>query len=296
MLNVSYVYPNTKDLNKKKLRGGLLKRWRRLLDLNLVLNEELEKHSINVKYIEVPAHLTSKATFITAENISEVYEKENNVPRDVNYILHTEYRDDRIKWRDDSWVRRYIDMIIVITRFFGRPASIIEIHSGLQKYSSPDGLLKSINNLLEKYYKNYKFEPLILIVNRPKQIISNGKTIRDFWDLCIKNDLEKRAGIVLDVKQLYTKTKDNFFGELEKIPFEAIKGFHIHNGSLTGHLKVPNIQNKIPWDSVFKKVANMSGNVIINPEVHHSNKVGNTIKFCEEMLTLSAQYAPYKIG
>lgn len=86
-------------------------------------------------------------------------------------------------------------------------------------------------------------------------------------------------GIVLDVQQLYTVTKKNFLREFEMIPIEALKGFHIHSKH-----RVPDLSNEIPWEFVFDRIPNMDGNIIINPEIHHKNKVKDAIKFCEERL------------
>jgi len=84
---------------------------------------------------------------------------------------------------------------------------------------------------------------------------------------------------VLDVQQLYTVTKESFAIELDAFPSDAIKGCHIHFKH-----RVPSSSNVIPWKQAFAKIAEAKNNVIINPEVHHKNKVKTAIEFCEGML------------
>ena len=68
--------------------------------------------------------------------------------------------------------------------------------------------------------------------------------------------------------------------ELERIPLEALKGFHIHYRH-----RVPSLSNEIPWRHAFTKVTNVKNDIIINPEILHKNKVKDAIKFCENMLS-----------
>ena len=284
MLNISYVYPNVSGITQ---RGGLSERW------------ELAKN-LGCTYIEVPADFIKNktevektglglGTFLHEKAIAALYKKEDKIPQELKYILHTEpslTRNDGygnsykapLKWYDEAWREKFVCMIISISKFFGIPAAIIEIHPGDNR-NSFENIVTSIAFLWDRYYEEFKIEPLILIENRTGQFISNGKDILNLWKFLSANnpDLEKKVGIVLDVQQLYTVTKRNFLREFEIIPIEAIKGFHIHYKH-----SLPNLSNEIPWEFVFDRISNISDNIIINPEIHHKNKVKDAIKFCED--------------
>lgn len=136
MVKVSYVFPNVCEIRQ---RGGLLERWK--------LAE-----SLACQYIEMPADLIkgrdeenrtglNVGDFLSEQAIHELYVRDNENPENLKYILHTEpslVREDgygvqcqtKLKWYDKEWVGKLVKMIISICSFFGRPASIIEIHPG----------------------------------------------------------------------------------------------------------------------------------------------------------------------
>lgn len=84
---------------------------------------------------------------------------------------------------------------------------------------------------------------------------------------------------MLDIQQLSTVTRRKFLSELELIPIDVLKGFHIHYRD-----RVPDISNEIPWIHVFNLIAEIEEEVLNNPEIHYKNRVGDTIRFCERML------------
>jgi len=286
MVSVSYVYPNVSEIAQ---RGGLLKRWQ--------LAEKL-----GCDYIEIPADFIKNKTemkktglnlgdSLTEEAIVKLYQKDSSVPKELKYILHTEpslIRHDRygmsyqapLKWHNREWQEKFVAMTISISNFFSMPATVIEIHPGYRRNSFQD-IAMSTRLLLDRYREEFKVEPLILIENRTGQFISSGKEILYFWKFLSKKypHLRRKMGIALDIQQLYTVTKKNFLKELEAIPLEALKGFHIHYKH-----RVPSPSNDIPWRPVFSKIANIKNNAIINPEIHHRNRVNNAIEFCQRML------------
>ena len=286
MPNISYVFPNVTEIAQ---RGGLLERWETAITLGC-------------DYIEIPADLIKNRTeikktalnlggFLTKQAIDALYVKDRDIPTDLKYILHTEpslTRNDgcgishqaQLKWYDENWVEDFTEMIILVSQFFGVPAAAIEIHPGNRR-NSFKGLVKSIIFILEKYSEQLKTEPIILIENRTGQFISKGSDILDFWSFLSTNypGLNEKVGFILDVQQLYTVTKGNFIEELELIPSESLKGFHVHHKH-----KAPGLSDEIPWAQFFSKMACIDKSMIINPEIHHKNKVNDAIKFCEEML------------
>jgi len=167
MVHISYVYPNVSGIAQ---RGGLLERW------------QLAK-GLGCEYIEVPADLVKNKTevkktgldlcdFLTDEAIDTIYDKEYNIPQELKHIFHTEpslRRNDGygmsyqapLKWHDPDWVEKFVNMIIAISRFFGIPANIIEIHPGYKK-NSFDDLIISIKFLLDRYNEEFGVEPHIL--------------------------------------------------------------------------------------------------------------------------------------
>jgi hypothetical protein len=46
----------------------------------------------------------------------------------------------------------------------------------------------------------------------------------------------------------------------------------------------PLLTDEIPWGSVFDWVATLGHDLVINPEIHHKNKVGEAINFCNMMI------------
>lgn len=285
LFNVTYVCPNVCEIRQ---RGGLLERWK--------LAE-----SMACQYIEIPSDLIkgkdeenrtglSIGDFLSEEAIHELYKRDCDLPESLKYILHTEpslVREDRygvqnqtrLKWYDKEWVEKLVKMIISICTFFARPASIIEIHPGDTRNSYED-ILESAKVLLERYAAEFKKEPLILLENRTGQFISRGKDIASFWEHVEKHpDLIDKIGIVLDIQQLFTVTKNRLLKEMDAIPTEFLVGFHIHSKHAT-----PGTSDKIPWKQVFGKISTIQHDIIINPEVTHKKAVKDSIDFCNAML------------
>jgi len=282
----TYVFPNVSDIRQ---RGGLSERW------------ELAER-FDCAYIEVPADFIKNKTevdktdlvlcdFLTEKSIPLLYERGESVPAEAKYIIHTEpslLRDDgyglrrqaALRWNEMRWVEAFVRMILSISRYFEKAASVIEIHPGDRRNSFND-IGSSIEFLLDSYKKSFDFEPLILLENRTDQFISNGAKIREYWAFLIEKfpHLEAKTAIVLDIQQLYTATKESFLDEYYKIPTGAINGLHIH------HLhRAPSLSDPIPWKEVFKKAIILDGQVLVNPEIHHKNKVQDAIKFCQQMI------------
>jgi hypothetical protein len=288
MTNISYVYPNVTEIQQ---RGGLLERW------------QLAKF-VGCDYVEVPGDLIKNKTeseatglrlgdVVTDEHtISVLYRQDSAVPQELKYVLHTEpslARSDAygisyqapLMWHDREWATKFIEMVVAISRFLGKPADAIEIHPG-DRRNSFEHVITATESLLDKYGQEFKTKPLMLIENRTGQFISTGKEILGFWQfLCGQHPhLEKSIGVVLDIQQLYTRTKRDFVAEFDAIPAEAIKGLHVH----CKH-RVPDLSDEIPWRYIFHRVATLREPLIINPEIHHKNRVPDAIKFCRELLS-----------
>jgi hypothetical protein len=286
MLKVSYVYPNVCEI---KQRGSLLERWQLAIKLNC-------------EYVEVPSDLIKNGTeatktnlqvgdFLTNEAIEILYDRDLKNPGNLSYILHTEPSFRRfdsyglsyqppLKWYDAEWVNKLTNMIISLSKFFNFSPSIIEIHPG-DKRNTFDDILSSSLSIIKKYWEVFQVEPCILLENRTGQFISTGKDISELWGFLCENypNLRNKFGVVLDIQQLFTVTKERFNTELESIPDEILGGFHIHHRH-----NVPHINNEIPWVDVFNKISKLKKPIIINPEIHHKNKVNDAINFCKNML------------
>jgi hypothetical protein len=291
-VTISYVFPNTSDIPQ---RGGL--------DERRVLAD-----AAGCSYVEIPADLIKNKTEITAtgqnlcsflskESIAKLYNPTKNSPALIPYILHTEPSLGRtdgfgitaqapLKWYDERWVADFIRMIIGISDFFGKPATKIEIHPGDRRNSFVD-IVRSVRTIQKEYGDTFGETPEILLENRTGQFIADGTAISQFWDYILEkdHDLTDRFGIVLDIQQLSTVTRQNFVMEFNKIPLDCLKGFHIHQAS---H-QPPKLGDGIPWDIVFARIAGLPQDVIINPEILHKNQVARVIMFCEEMLVKEDQ-------
>ena len=84
---------------------------------------------------------------------------------------------------------------------------------------------------------------------------------------------------MLDVQQLFTKTKSRFLESLYAVPSDAVMGFHIH-----AKHRAPTDDDPIPWRNVFEWIRSIDHPVLVNPEVHHGKQVPETIHFCRKML------------
>jgi hypothetical protein len=285
MADITYVFPNTADIPQ---RGGLDER------------VKLAKLA-GCSFIEIPADLVKNGTevsltgqalctFLTKESIEVLYKKPRGSSKEIPYILHTEPslgRTDeygirtqaQLRWYDKNWVSLFTRMLIDLSDFFQTPPAKIEIHPGDQR-NTCDDLTRSIEKIQDEYDHAFGIVPELLLENRTGQFISDGDQIARFWEFVRTKDPEliDNFGIVLDVQQLATVVKEDFLHSFAKIPNDALKGFHIH----TLH-KPPKIADKIPWNKVFDRIARLKQDVIINPEIHHNNKVAEVIGFCQKM-------------
>jgi len=87
--------------------------------------------------------------------------------------------------------------------------------------------------------------------------------------------------MILDIQQLYSKTKERFVEELWTIPHEIIMGYHIHQLHRT-----PAFDGKINWNSVREYIhsGKYESELHILPEVHHMNQLIETYTFCTGFL------------
>jgi len=286
-LTISYVFPNVSSILQ---RGNLTTRW-----------ENAKKSGCS--FVEVPADFikTPREAERTGLNLCDIpskekipllYSQDATGPEHIPYILHTEPSLSRrdgfgmsvqapLRWNDASWRVRITRLVCDISEFLGGPAAKIEIHPG-DRRNSPSDILKGVQLILAEYQKVFGIAPEIMLENRTGQVISTGKEIAKICQCCETEypDLLQYFGIVLDVQQLFTVTKGKFLVELDAIPMEFVKGFHIH-----AKHQVPSITDPIPWEKVFSRIRGIGHDVIINPEVLLMKNVGATIGFCEEKVT-----------
>jgi hypothetical protein len=285
-LTISYVFPNTSEIRQ---RGGLDERW--------ILAE-----SAGCSFVEVPADLIKKGSevtatgqelgsFLTKQSIATLYKPTQRSSKKIPYILHTDpslSRTDNfgikyqasLRWNDPVWVEHFVQMILDLSDFFGTPPAKVEIHPGDRRNSFAN-IIQGVNAIQEGYKGSFGRVPEILLENRTGQFISEGSAISNLWDYVNQYDpkLSDSFGIVLDIQQLSTVTRQNFLPSFYQIPLDCLKGFHIHRLH-----KPPQTNDGIPWKEVFEKIAAIQHDIIINPEIHHNNQVTGVIGFCEERL------------
>jgi len=271
------------------MRGGLSERW--------VLAQET-----GCEYIELPGTLIKNKTeenltllnigdFLSQKEILLLYTKDDKIPEGMKYILHTEpslSKPNRfgrkitppINWYDEKWASRYLDMILAITDYLDHPPAAIEIHPGYSD-NNFDDIARFIKMILKAYQNKFRKTPLVLLENRTEQFISRGKDVKDYWEYIEQcyPDIVDNTGIVLDIQQLYTKTRGKFVEEYLMIPDDCLKAFHIH----TNH-KWPRLNDEIPWRFVFGKIEELKHKILINPEIHQKGRVSQVIKFCNNLL------------
>lgn len=288
-MTISYVFPNTSEIPQ---RGGLDERWK--------LAE-----SAGCSFVEVPADLIKKASevtvtgqdlcsFLTKQSIATLYKPPQNSSGKIPYILHTEpslSRTDNfgiktqapLRWNDPAWIEKFVGMILDLSDFLGTPPAKIEIHPGDSRNSFAD-IVRGVKTIQKGFVDTFGTSPEILLENRTGQFISEGSAISRLWEYVMQHnpELEESFGIVLDVQQLSTVTRQDFLPSLHHIPPACLKGFHIHRLH-----RPPKIGDGIPWPEVFTKITGIGHDVIINPEVHHNNQVVGVIGFCNSIIAQS---------
>ena len=277
-MTISYVFPNTSEIRQ---RGGLDDR-RKLAE------------AAGCSFVEIPADLIKKesevtatgqdlCTFLTKQSIGTLYTPTLNMSGTIPYILHTDpalNRQARLRWNDHQWTEKFVRMILDLSDFLGTPPAKVEIHPGDRGNSFAD-IARSVKAILVGYHDSFGCVPEILLENRTGQFISEGSGIAELWNHIMQYspELADSFGIVLDIQQLSTVTRENFLPSFFKIPSVCLKGFHIHRLH-----RPPKIGDGIPWKEVFEKIAGIPHDIIINPEIHHNNQVTGVIGFCEGMI------------
>lgn len=164
--------------------------------------------------------------------------------------------------------------------YLGVHPEIIEVHPGY-KPNTPRTVLQGVAQLIMKWQEKYEVTPLFLLENRTD--ISNGRALAQFWSEASLLPAESaHLGIVLDFCQLYTSTKLRFMSELQLVPVEAVKGFHVH----WRHLQ-PSLDNPLDWKEAFAFIRHAlatNGEAYLLPEVMHSKAVEGTVNFCRMFL------------
>jgi hypothetical protein len=239
---------------------------------------------------EVTATGQGLCTFLTKESIATLYKPTKKSSGKIPYILHSEpslSRTDNfgiktqapLRWNDPAWVEKFIRMILDLSDFFGTSPAKIEIHPGDSRNSFAD-IVQAVNAIQTGFGDTFGLVPEILLENRTGQFISDGSAISQFWENVMQHDpeLTDSFGIVLDIQQLSTVTRQNFLPSFHQIPSACLKGFHIHRLH-----RPPKIGDGIPWPVVFSRIARIGHDIIINPEIHHTNQVAGVMGFCEFM-------------
>jgi hypothetical protein len=255
------------------------------------------------KIVEVPADFIKNQTeeiktglppcsFLDDNSVSKLYDKSFIK---YNYILHTEPELPRTKcskstmphlsWYDKAWLDNFINHIFSIIDFFEQLPYAIEIHPGVSqnRKNNYESYARAIEFILSIFEEKYNNRPLLLIENRTNSFIKSGEDIKNFWKIFISlsPDLEKDVGIILDIQQLFTTCKFDFKYQIDKIPLDSIKGFHIHRLHRT-----PKKDDGIEWQYVFDKIktVEMQKTIILLAEVHRENDLIETYKFCKNYL------------
>lgn len=296
-----FTYPNTTSISQ---RGGLKKRNELMNNINRKFGTD------DFQIVEIPADFIKNKTeeektglkvcsMINKNIVDKLYAKSND-PIEINYTLHTDPVFGRLgsngrcmsklNWFNPGWVNNFTNHVFNIIDFLELKPYSIEIHPGQSEKGKNNVLTfsKAIKTLHERYHEKYDSEVKIFIENRTKQHIQDGRDIAHFWTYFKKNYplLTENTGVILDIQQLYTVTKENFEYEFLKIPKECLFGLHIHERHRTPS------GEKIPmhiWEFLSEKIIDLiqdNRQFHILPEVHHSKQAEETYKFCKEFLNI----------
>jgi len=302
MVKISYVYPNVSKRrgSQQPQRGGLVERWH-------------SSKCSGCEFIEVPADFVKSGeesvtsllagSFITKDAVQILYTKDESIQKELKYVLHTDPElkpHHKLRWDSLEWRKQFTKMLGNISNHFGQPPTIIEIHPSERIANPYTHIVEGIKSILDFFHENTNSKPLVLLENRTDKQISNGREIRDFWSYLTENDrkLRDEVGIVLDIQTLYTQNRHDlekrkvssvksvaasFLKDLDRIPLEALRGFHIHGHGGKAH-QIPSEEDALPWKEAFQKITQTDKDIIVNPEVLNKSFVKPTIDFCQMML------------
>ena len=132
-----------------------------------------------------------------------------------------------------EWVSRLTEMLLFVAHHLSLPA-LIEIHPGDTR-NSVDDIVNAVRFIQRNFHSEFDTCPLILLENRTEQFLSTGHQLASFATrIAQEDDLKSTIGIVLDIQQLFTRTKGNFLDELHAIPLGPSRVFIFTQN--TGHL------------------------------------------------------------
>ena len=201
---------------------------------------------------------------------------EPSLPRTDGYGLS---HQPAIQWYVPEWVSRLTEMLLFVARHLSLPPALIEIHPGDTR-NSIDDIINAVRFIQQTFHSEFATRPLILLENRTEQFLSTGHELAEHATrIAQEDDLKSTAGIILDIQQLFTRTRGSFLDELRAIPIGSVKGLHIQSKHRT-----PSESDPIPWRDVFSWIKDIPDGIIINPEVHHRKQVHETIQSCEAMM------------
>ncbi|VVB63805.1 Uncharacterised protein [uncultured archaeon] len=293
---ITYVFPN---LSTMKQRGNIDSRKSKAEYINKLFNND------DFKIVEIPADFIKNQTEETKTGLLPCSFLDNNTVQKLydksfiksDYILHTEpelYRPKcskrtmpNLNWYDETWLNNFINHVFSIIDYFEQLPYAIEIHPGLAQngknnYKAYTNAIKFIfNSFVEKYNRR----PLILIENRTNSFIKSGDDISNFWNIFqnLAPELVNNVGIILDIQQLFTSCKLDLKNQIDKIPSDSIKGFHIHRLHRT-----PKKDDGIDWEYVSHKIKQVENEkiIVLLLEVHREEDLIRSYKFCKEFLKL----------
>ena len=298
---IKYTLPNLSSIPQ---RGNISNRFKKAREF-----EKKYKLKTIFEMVEVPADFIKNQTEMkkTGLNIGEMLLSQNVIESiyeteefpSNNYILHTEpslprsYLVDENKksftpkllWFDLDWLKNFENQLFLLIEFFNTPPKAIELHPGISNrgINTIKTFARAIQIIVDDIESKFNETPLIMIENRTGHIIQDGESMVSFCNYFKRKfpNYASNVGIILDVQQFYTVTKESFKAELDKIPKEVIYGAHIH----TKH-QAPSLDDLIPWHYVFEflRSVSMTRDLYVLPEVHNEKQLVRTIDFIEENL------------
>lgn len=293
---IIYTYPN---LSTIKQRGNIDSRKIRVDSINSLFNTS------DFQIVEIPADFIKNkseedktgllpCSFLDEQSVQKLYTKS---AIKYKYILHTEPELPRTKcskrsmptlnWYDNDWINQFIEHVFSIIDFINQIPYALEIHPGTNKNgkNNSNTYSNAIKQIYDQFLRKYNEKPLILIENRTGSFIKTGDDILEFWINFTKMypEMKNHVGIILDIQQLFTCCGSKFNNQLDKIPLDCIKGFHIHRLHRT-----PKPDDGIDWDFVSQKIktAEKGRLILLLLEVHKENDLVNSYKFCKNILKI----------
>ncbi len=275
---LTFVLPNLSSLPQ---RGNLEERW-------------ALARRYGCGYVEVPGDLIKNAgeaertgsrvgTMVAEDAVPLLYTPGS--PAEARYILHTDPGIPRrvaghiiipeLRWGDQEWVTGFARSCVGIARFLGKAPAAVELHSGRERSIT---VLARGMACVSAAFIDAGMPTVAVMENKAGQRVARARDMMELWDALRETGNLSGYGIVLDIPNLLKASGRRLYDELDTLPLDALRGFHLHF-----HHRSPSPRDGIDWDRIGEVVIRTT-NPFVNPEVFHRSQLEQALSFLRPLL------------